>query len=44
VGQNSTHAAILGHVEAPTIDEVAVAAQEYGMPASRIIVQRVVNA
>jgi hypothetical protein len=34
----------LGHVEAPTIDEVAVAAREYGVPANRIVVQQVVNA
>jgi|SRR6185503_8130277 hypothetical protein len=41
VGQNSAHAANLGRVEAPTIDEVAVAAQEYGVPASMIIVQAI---
>jgi hypothetical protein len=33
-----------GHVEAPTIGEVAVAAQKYGVPASRTIVQAIGDA
>jgi hypothetical protein len=44
VGQHSAHAANLGHVEAPTIDEVAVAAQEYGVPAGRTIGQAIGDA
>ena len=45
MGQNSAHAAILGHVEAPTIDEaIAEAATEYRVDPKRILVQRVADA